>query len=198
MGRWRALWRGVRRAPGEQGGAELVEFAICLPILVVFVVGTYDFGAAFTLKQKLNSAAAAGARVAAGQTTSDLSTAGGCGAAPISVCAVRDVVDSALARSGVNDCNLIGSSGTLTGVLKWEFDGSCGTGTLHLTIERGFSYTATLAAPFDTSIYRIEASRITLTYPYQWQFGRAITLIAPTANYTGSQITVTAAMQNLN
>ena len=51
----------------EQDGAELVEFAISLPLLVVFVVGIYDFGAAFTLKQKLGNITLEAARIAASQ-----------------------------------------------------------------------------------------------------------------------------------
>jgi hypothetical protein len=37
--------------------SQMVEFAVCLPFLVVVVVGIFDFGEAFNLKQKLNGAA---------------------------------------------------------------------------------------------------------------------------------------------
>jgi Flp pilus assembly protein TadG len=192
---WSALRRAWRRLESSKG-SELVEFAVCLPLLVVLVVGTYDFGGAFTLKQKLNSAAAEGARVASSQGTTDLSVNGTCGA-PASICVVRDVVDSYLTRSNVNDCGLAAATGSSAGTLAWSFDSSCG-GTLHLQIQRGLTYTSTLATPFDTGTYRIEATKVTLVYPYQWQFSRVITLLVPSANYTGSQITVSAVMQNIN
>jgi len=180
---------------GERA-AELAEFAISVPILVVFVVGTYDFGSAFTLKQKLNSAAAEGARVASNQATTDLSVNGTCGA-PASICVVRDVVDSYLTASNVRDCGLNTVTASPAGTLAWKFDTTC-PGALHLQIERGTWYATTLADPFSSGEYRIEATKITLIYPYQWQFSRVISLLAPGANYTGSQITVTAQMQNVN
>src|SRR5579871_1785524 len=43
--RVRALWH-------QDSAAQLVEFAVTLPLLVVFVVGIFDFSGAFTLKQK--------------------------------------------------------------------------------------------------------------------------------------------------
>src|SRR5450755_3143018 len=45
-------------------GSALVEFAITLPLLVVFVVGIYDFSGAFNQKQKIAQAAQEGAIVA--------------------------------------------------------------------------------------------------------------------------------------
>ena len=38
-------------------GSALLEFAITLPLLVVFVVGIYDFSGAFNQKQKIAQAA---------------------------------------------------------------------------------------------------------------------------------------------
>ena len=40
-------------------GSSLLEFAITLPLLVVFVVGIYDFSGAFNQKQKIAQAAQA-------------------------------------------------------------------------------------------------------------------------------------------
>ncbi len=40
-------------------GSALIEFAICLPLLVVFLVGIYDFSGAFNQKQKMEHAAQA-------------------------------------------------------------------------------------------------------------------------------------------
>lgn len=37
----------------ESKGSAIVEFAVSLPLLVVLVVGIFDFGSAFTVKQKL-------------------------------------------------------------------------------------------------------------------------------------------------
>jgi hypothetical protein len=45
----------------------------------------------------------------------------------------------------------------------------------------------------------MEGTRVTLNYPYRWQFNRAAPLIAPGANYPATtQINSVAIMQNLN
>src|SRR5580698_11577343 len=58
---------------GDQGSA-ILEFAIVLPLLVVFVVGIYDFSGAFNQKQKIEQAAQEGAIVAGGQQTTDINS----------------------------------------------------------------------------------------------------------------------------
>ena len=41
----------------DEQGAALLEFAISLPLLVVFIVGIFDFSGAFNQKQKIEQAA---------------------------------------------------------------------------------------------------------------------------------------------
>jgi Flp pilus assembly protein TadG len=192
----KAMLAGLLRSTDA---AELIELAASLPLLVVFMVGIFDFSSAFILKQKIAHVAAEAARVAANQPMSDLLTGAGCGA-PGSICAIRNVVDAALTNNGVNDCGLGGASATnLLPLLTWTFTASNGACSgLILTIERGYTYTAALPEPPFQANYTIEASRVTLSYPYQWQFGRVIGLIAPGANYTNSPIQSIAVMQNLN
>jgi len=53
----------------------LLEFAISLPLLVVFIVGMFDFSAAFNQKQKIEQAAQEGAHLLPGaQPMSDIAT----------------------------------------------------------------------------------------------------------------------------
>jgi Flp pilus assembly protein TadG len=181
-------------------GAEILEFAISLPLLLVVAVGVFDFGTAFTVKQKLGNVALQGARVASNQPTTDLSLAVSCGAVPASICSVRDVVDANLVASRLNDCGLGTANGAGSGPLSWTFAANTGCGgTLTLKIERGYVYTATLPAPPFQANYTIEGSRVTLSYPYRWQFNRVVPLIAPAANYPATtQINSVAVMQNLN
>ena len=50
--------RFLRRKAGflsNTTGSQLLEFAVALPLLVVFVVGIFDFGEAFNVKQKMNN-----------------------------------------------------------------------------------------------------------------------------------------------
>src|SRR6266536_2021096 len=53
----------------KQDGSALLEFAIALPLLVVFIVGIFDFSGAFNSKLKIQHAAQLGAIVAATQPT---------------------------------------------------------------------------------------------------------------------------------
>ena len=55
-------------------GSALLEFAISLPLLVVFVVGIYDFSGAFNQKQKIEQAAQEGAIIAGAQPMSDIAS----------------------------------------------------------------------------------------------------------------------------
>jgi len=57
--------RGLTKVWKRSEGSALLEFAIVLPLLVVFIVGIYDFSGAFNEKQKIGHAAQEGA-VAAG------------------------------------------------------------------------------------------------------------------------------------
>jgi Flp pilus assembly protein TadG len=180
-------------------GAEILEFAVSLPLLLVVAVGVFDFGSAFAVKQKVENIALEAARVASNQPTTDLSLAAGCGA-PASICSVRDIVEANVVASKLNDCGLGTVNATGSGSLSWTFTANAGCGgTLTLKIERGHVYTATLPAPPFQANYTIEGTRVTLSYPYRWQFNRVAPLIAPGANYPATtQINSIAIMQNLN
>jgi len=181
----------------KSDGTEIIEFAVSLPLLVVMVVSIYDFGTAFTLKQKLTGAVREGARLASSQQR-PVQEAADCSNAPVSVCMVRDVVANTLAASNVDACNLGAASASYSsGTFTWTFDGGCNG--MSLKVERGTlsSATGTLPSPFDTTAYHIQNTKITLIYPYQWQFNQAFKLLDRNANYLSSSITVTASMQEL-
>jgi hypothetical protein len=188
------LWRDAQ-------ASQIVEFAFTIPLLAVFVVGIFDFGSAFAVKQKLANAVREGARIASSQPSSDLSNTplgGGCGA-PASICAVRDAVDFYLTAGKVNDCGLSTANSPSQTALAWTFTttGSC-AGTLTLTIDRGATYTVVLTNPYTSSLM-VEASSVQVSYPYQWQFNSVITLLVPGATYAAStQLTAVSVMQNLN
>ncbi|HLM79632.1 MAG TPA: TadE family protein [Terriglobales bacterium] len=98
MARFRVLHRRtVSLLRGAQGAA-LLEFAISLPLLVVFVVGIYDFSGAFNQKQKIEQAAQEGAIIAGAQPMSDIATTTG---DPVSLHLVVTAVFNSLAGSGV-------------------------------------------------------------------------------------------------
>jgi hypothetical protein len=47
----------------SERGSQLVELAIIVPVLTVLAFGAWDFGSAFTMKQKLTNAVREGARI---------------------------------------------------------------------------------------------------------------------------------------
>jgi Flp pilus assembly protein TadG len=167
------LWKQL--AAGSRG-AQILEFAVALPLLVVFVVGIYDFGQAFNTKEKLNFIVRDASRFASTQPTNDLSLA-----TPLSVTAIRDLVDADLLAAGLNDCGL--GPITLSSTLVWTATGTCPSGaTLTLTIDRGF-----VVPPVANASQPVQqiSTHIDLQYPYQWQFSNVIQLLVPNATYAG-------------
>lgn len=185
--RWRCaaecLW-------GDDRAAQLVEFAVSLPLLMVFVVGIFDFSGAFTLKQKLANAVRDGARAAAAAPSSDLSSA-----APASVSDAFRVVDNYLTAAGINDCGLNGASISPPSGLTWTFTATgngCPAGaTLTLIVNRGYlfqqtggSTTGNCVSTAGTGVpAAVVGTCVMIQYPYQWRFNRVIGVLIGGANY---------------
>lgn len=196
-----SMRRFLARFAGDHG-AEIVEFVVSLPLVMVTVVGIFDFGTAFVVRQKISNAALQGARVASNQPTTDLSNAAGTCAAPSSICALRDVIDTTMTESKLNDCALSSANAVPSGTLAWTFTANTNCpGNLSVKVERGYVYapSAALPTPFDTGSYGIEGTRVTISYPYKWEFNKLIGLLVPGASYAStSQISGVGVMQNLN
>jgi Flp pilus assembly protein TadG len=193
----KALWK-------ESQGAQIVEFAISLPLLAALFVGTYDFGQAFNVKQKLVAATREGARFAANQSTSDLTVAQSqqTPCLPASICAVRDVVDAYLVTNNINDCGLASASSAQPNPPQWIWTFTatgCAAGNFVLTINRGFTFNETVSSGGTNVTVTVEATQVTMSYPYPWQFNRIMTVLVPGTNYSAvTQIPTSAVMQNLN
>lgn len=179
------IWRWCLSATE---GVAIAEFAVSLPLLLVLVVGIFDFGAAFSVKQKTTGAAREGARFAASLPTSDLTDAG----TPLSVGAVRDVVESYLQAAHLNDCGLGTSAAAPLGTLGWQYTASTScAGTLTLTIKRGQVIPATGTGVPGT--LDVVCSEVTISYPYAWEFNRVIGFLVPGATYAGNSLIKTDA-----
>ena len=168
------MGRTVTRALLLDEAAQILEFALAVPLLVVFVVGIFDFGQAYNVKVKLNFAAKDGARFGATQPTNDLSVA-----IPPSVSAIRDLVDADLQAAGINDCGL--GSITYASGLTWTATGTCASNTqFTLTIDRGFIFSTS------SPTMQLVSTRVDLNYPFQWHFNSVITLLVSSASYAGT------------
>jgi hypothetical protein len=198
-----AAVRAVLARCDRADGAAVVEFAVALPLLIVLVVGIFDFGGAFNVKQELSNAAREGARFGAAQPTNDLCI-GGC-TAPPSVDAIRFLVDSYLVAAKINDCGLNGA-GVPGGGPPWVYTaaGNGCPGTLTLTIARdpsGNLATASCSITMNNyggiTVYA-PCTKVSITYPYQWHFNNVLHLISPGASLGLTTIPANATVANLD
>jgi Flp pilus assembly protein TadG len=179
----------------DNRGSQIVEFAVALPLLIVFIVGIFDFGNAFDVKQKLNNAVRDAARLGSSLPTSDLTAA----TTPASISSIRSVLDSYLIASQLNDCGLSTASASPSPTLTWTYTATgngCPAGSsLTLTIERGYSFQTTV----NGNLVDVLSTRVTLSYPFQWHFSNVIQLLIPGASYAGvTNITTNAIVPNLD
>jgi len=172
--------------------SSMAEFAIALPLLVVLIVGIFDFGAAFNLKQELNNAMREGARFGASQPSNDLCL--GCSIAPPSVDAVRSLVSSYLLAAKINDCGLSSATGLGGGSLLWIYTANGCSAPLKLQVERGDAVQETV----DGTQIQVIYTHVKITYPYQWHFNSVIQLLVPGANYGLSSILTEATAVNMD
>ncbi len=176
-------------------GAQLLELALALPVLLVMVIAITDFGRGYNLRQELNNAAREGARFAIEESCADCSTS-----APRSTQAIENDVVQYLKNAGVDVCGFTGTETPSAGTagyasFVYTSPNACFTsgGTnFKFTIEIDRAITFTNSSGVVSS-----ASKIILSYPYQWSFGNIIGFIVPGATYTTTTINTDATMQNL-
>ncbi len=174
--------RLLQAARGTEG-SQLLEFALCLPMLLVFLVGIVQFAGAFTLKQKMANAAREGARIMVSNILADSS----CATSDCSVQATTAAVANYMTSAGV-DSSCLQSAAASTGTSTWTL--SCPSG-ISLTINNQYYYTTSTGEP-ETG------TEVTLTYPYTWFFNNIIGLMVPGASMSlPKTLTETAVMQNI-
>lgn len=187
----------TRHALLSTDGAELYEFAMALPLLLVLVVGIIDFARAYNTKHVTSNAAREAARLISSTplNDSDCPTAWtinspGSGT-PCAVQATAKTVANYLTAAGLNQgACLITATATFAPVLTWTY--TCNNVTL--VIYKAYD----TPNPYDTTS-TIKSTKVTLSYPYTFMFGRIIGLLVPGATGpTGQYIfTSDAVMENI-
>jgi Flp pilus assembly protein TadG len=189
MLRFRILHRGTVTLLREAQGAALLEFAITLPLLVVFVVGIFDFSGAFNQKQKIEQAAQQGAIIAGAQPMNDIASGNG---NPDSLQPVVTAVFNSLAASGVvpqGTCAPLVTPTHSGSNLKWKYTISPCPDDLIITVDRGWVSASSSPAAVGT--------RVTVVYPYHWRFNSVIQLLFPGAGYAAiTNLTESATVHN--
>ena len=181
--------RRLTKVRKQNAGSALIEFAIVLPLLVVFLVGIYDFSGAFNQKQKIEHAAQEGAVVAGAQSMADLDPAI---ANPVSLQAVTQVIFNSLSAGNVLPQGGCAApvGGWLSG-LKWQYTVSCVPDTLTIEIDRGWVPTG-VVPPTTLSV----GTQVIVSYPYHWRFNSVIQLLIPGTSYTPPVLSETATVHN--
>jgi Flp pilus assembly protein TadG len=168
-------------------GAQLFEFALVLPLLLVFVMGVLDFGQVYNLKQKLNNAAREAARFAANENSggNNLTVNG-----VSDTTAIRDVVSNYLTSAGVTQC-VVATSPSVS-VFTYTFNSSStGCANFSLVINRTYP----IAVGSVTAI----GTHVTLSYPYTWSFAGFMKLLLPSSTLSlPTTISTDAVIQNIN
>lgn len=172
----------------REKGAELLELALALPLLLLMLVGVLYYGGAWSTKDVLSGAGRDGARVAV-NAFNDTTNPQCSGGTPCSVQAAANAVVAAMNSANVDTCGLTPSSNppASTGAFAWTYtSGGCAASGQPWTmlIER--------AVPQTINNVGVLATRITLRYPYAWNF--------VSVNPFGSplQVSSQAMMTNLN
>lgn len=166
-----------------QRGSQLMEMALALPFLLVFMVGLADFGGAYNVKQKLSSAAREGARLGI-QKTSDLTDT-----PPASVVAMRNTIANHLTNAGLTGCAFGTTAPVSAGTLTWTVTPKA---NCVIKIERGNQSVA------NASGAKLVATQVTVTYPVTWTFNKIIGFLVPGANPPlPASLNSAAFMQNL-
>ena len=166
---------GIRR---RERGAQLLELALVLPLLLVLVAGGVDFARAWNIRQILVNSARDGARLGASQSLKDLNTTN-----PQSIQDICQDVAAYLAQAHVDTTFMNGTTGnpaagcssptaiantTSTASnpvpLGWTYYSS---GTYGLKIER----TLQIAVTSGGTTTNVGTTRVTLNYPYNWAMG---------------------------
>jgi len=177
----------------DEHAAQLVEFAVSLPLLVLFVVGIFDFSGAFTLKQKLTNVAREASRIAAADPANDLGSTFTAGTAPISVVDAFKVVKNYLTVNHLYDCGVTAGSVSPLGSLTWRYKVTPTSGSpcgITLTINRGYVFPANSTTPplpscasqTVTSQTAIVGTCVSIEYAYAWKFGRVSTYFGPSTS----------------
>lgn len=183
-GERRTVWAYPRRGPlrtefrGTEG-AELLEFAMALPLLLVLVVGIIDFARAYNTKHVTSNTAREAARLISSTplNDSDCPTAWtinspGSGT-PCAVQATAKTVANYLTAAGLNQgACLSTATATFAPVLTWTY--TCNNVTL--VIYKAYD----TPNPYDTTS-PIKSTKVTISYPYTFMFGRIIGLLVPGA-----------------
>ena len=150
---------------GDAEGAELLEFALALPLILVMVVGLLDFSRAYNIKVRYMAT-----------EHNDITDPN-----PATVTTLRDEVVTYLNNARGINTSFIGTT--------LSYSPATCTGTYY-TVRNGVNYglqvERCLQVPDTANGTTIWSNRVTLYYPYDWTFGfnKVIKLLLPSSTFS--------------
>lgn len=185
---FRSVSHHCAEATSSEGGAQLLEFALVLPILLALVIGAWDFGSAFALKDKMTNAARDAARVSVSNSViapsgSSAPCAQAGAAAPCTIVAAVNALKQYMTNAGVDLSCIDPSSPSSTGPDPEEYTFTCASvPLLSITIDRS----ALVPQPTGTPM---PATQVVFAYPSN--------PMVPWFPFFPSQLQTTVTMANL-
>lgn len=163
--------KSLKQRMADEKGAELVEFAFLLPLLLVIVAGTWDFGRAYRVNQAITNAAREGARLAVVPAGLNQTAA------------VQNRVLDYLAKSNVDTSTIAANKNRYIKVQNPSND------PLNTTVTVNLSGGGTT---------RVTVSRVTVDYPFSFiLFGPVMKLLVPGSTTSGAMLLhTTVTMEN--
>lgn len=183
--------RGYGRTPSK--GSQLLEFALSLPILLILVVGVWDFGSAFALKQKLTNAARTGARIVVSTPMNNPTPAPGCSSTvPCAIVSAATGVkqyltDASLGGSWMNPSSPSASTACPSG--EWTYNSSTSGESLVIQADVAITPAGSVVSAVTAPSGSIDATEVTLTWPLKWGLG-AFLLSGVFPNHVSTSVTM--------
>lgn len=183
---------GRQHLPSESG-SQLLEFGLALPILLVLIVGIWDFGSAFAMKQKLTNAARAADRIMVSTPYRNPYGATGCTTTvPCAVVSAATATQNYLTDASL-DASWITPSSPTVGNCEWTYSGGTGSNEqLDIKANVYIGTDGTVYAAGTQPAGSIWATEITLIMPLNWTLGNFL----PSAGLPTS-VSTTVTMPNI-
>jgi Flp pilus assembly protein TadG len=196
--------QGRRNRRSSSAGAQLVELALTVPILLLIAIGIWDFGSAFAMKQKLTNAARGAARVMVSTPFMNPANPTGCTTAvPCSVVSAATSVQDYLTNANLDGSWITPSSPTnnpSVGSCEWTWTSSPSNSTTSNyykldIIGNVWIETDGTVVPFTASsgtAGSVLGTQVTLEYPVNWNWAA----VFPAGSF-GHEIVTTVTMVNI-
>lgn len=196
--------RGGRGRRNSSAGSQLLELALVVPILLLIVIGVWDFGNAFAMKQKLTNAARGAARVMVSTPFMNPPNPTGCTTAvPCSVVSAATSVQNYLTNAGLDGSWITPSTPTNSpsvGSCEWTWISSPSNSTASDyykldIVGNVWIETDGTVVPFSASSATagsVLGTQVTLEYPVNWNWAA----VFPSGSF-GHEIVTSVTMVNI-